>query len=113
LTLVVLIIPNKLSVYEPLLSVPDNASVNEQNLRNLQNLLAESKIPVVNLLEPFRTQAAADLDDHLYIYWKDDTHWNERGMTIGAKLVADTLAAQGQTSGRTSGVSPSAYTPTK
>jgi SGNH hydrolase-like domain, acetyltransferase AlgX len=113
LTLVVLIIPNKLSVYEPLLSVPDNASVNEQNLRNLQNLLAESKIPVVNLLDPFRTQAAADLDDHLYIYWKDDTHWNERGMTIGAKLVADTLAAQGQTSGRTSGVSPSAYTSTK
>jgi hypothetical protein len=101
LTLVVLMIPNKLSVYEPLFSVREDASVNEQNFSNLQNLMTAGKIPVVNLLDPFRAQAAADLDSDLYIYWKDDTHWNERGMTLGAKLLADRLAAEDHASGRT------------
>ncbi|HEV7967097.1 MAG TPA: hypothetical protein VGP19_05980 [Candidatus Acidoferrales bacterium] len=104
LRLVVLIIPNKLSVYEPLFFVPEDASVNEQNIRNLQSLMTEEKVPVVNLLDPFRAQAAADLDNHLYIYWKDDTHWNERGMTIAAKLVAARLATEDKASGRTSRV---------
>jgi hypothetical protein len=109
LNLVVLMIPNKLSVYEPLFSVSEDASLNEKNFSNLQNLMTVRKIPVVNLLDPFRAQAAADLDHHVYIYWKDDTHWNERGMTLAAKLVSNKLAAEDHASGRALGVSPSLY----
>lgn len=94
LTLVVLLIPNKYTVYGPSFSFPANTAVNERNLGNLQNLLAARQIPVVNLLGPFRAQAAADLDSHLYLYWKDDTHWNERGMSVAAKQVADVLSMQ-------------------
>jgi hypothetical protein len=106
LTLAVLIVPNKLSVFEPMFSIREDASVNEQNLRRLQNLMTEGKIPVVNLLDPFRAQAAADLNDHLYIYWKDDTHWNERGMAIAAKLVTKRLASEDHAAGRALGGSP-------
>jgi hypothetical protein len=113
LSLVVVMIPNKLSVYEPLFSVSEDASLNVQNFRNLQSRMTEQKIPAVNLLDPFRTQAAVDLDQHLYIYWKDDTHWNERGMTLAAKLVSDKLAAEDRASGRTFGVPPSVYSSSK
>jgi len=109
LNLVVMAVPNKFSVYEPLFTVPEDGSVNEQNLREFQNLLTRDGVPVVNLLDPFRAQAAADLKETNYIYWKDDTHWNERGMALGAKLVADRLAAEDQAAGRKSRVPPSLY----
>jgi len=47
----------------------------------------EAQIPVVNLTETFRAQAAQDLASGRYLYWLDDTHWNARRIAIAASEI--------------------------
>jgi hypothetical protein len=94
LDLVVLLVPNKYTVYQPFFAVPESSSRSEQNILLLQSRLFGENVPVVSLVGAFRKQAASDLENHEYLYWKDDSHWNERGMTIAAKKLADRIATQ-------------------
>jgi hypothetical protein len=94
LKLVVLLIPNKYTVYAPSFSIPEDVRANERNLRGLESFLRQQQIPIVSLLDPFREQALKDEDRHLYLYWNDDTHWNERGMAKAAGLVAEEISRQ-------------------
>ena len=41
-------------------------------------------IAVVNLIQALRVAAKAGLERHEYVYWRDDTHWNGRGVAIAA-----------------------------
>jgi SGNH hydrolase-like domain, acetyltransferase AlgX len=59
-------------------------SRNEAALRSL-------KIPVVNLAPALRVQAEAGIDRHEYLYWRNDTHWNRRGVNITSAEIARAL----------------------
>jgi hypothetical protein len=81
LTLMVLLVPEKTTVYRPLLRetvslAPDGAPF----LESLERAISAKGVPVVNLTPAFRRRAAAELARGNCIYWRDDTHWNPRGI---------------------------------
>src|SRR5215470_16553365 len=39
---------------------------------------------VINLTRALQLAAVSGLERHEYVYWRDDTHWNERGVAIAA-----------------------------
>ena len=58
-------------------------------LDELEKALVAAHIPVVNLLSEFRAEAARRLDEGGYIYWRDDTHWNQAGVELATeRLIA-------------------------
>jgi hypothetical protein len=85
LTLIVVLVPNKYAVYHGLLAEPLPVAVTPGKL--LQRVEAELRtvgIIVVNLTNVLGLAAARGLDLHQYVYWRDDTHWNEQGISIAA-----------------------------
>jgi SGNH hydrolase-like domain, acetyltransferase AlgX len=94
LTLVVVLVPNKYTVYSPLLAETDLFSPSSRTrLPEVERMLDQKNVLVVNLVAPFRSQAERDISSHQFIYWIDDTHWNERGMHLAAAAVSQRLAA--------------------
>jgi hypothetical protein len=83
--LAVILIPDKEQVYREQLP-PEARAPGEvfapSCLPELEARLREKGIRVVNLLEPFRAQAAAGQ----LLYWPDDTHWNSDGIQLAAEL---------------------------
>ncbi len=84
LELVVLLVPNKSTVYGPLLDSPRVQTETESVLGELERRLRERGVPVVNASPAFREAAADMAKRHQYIYWQDDIHWNECGVSIAA-----------------------------
>jgi hypothetical protein len=48
-------------------------------------------IPVMDLTGPLVEAATELLQTDEYVFWRDDTHWNERGVRVAAKEVASFL----------------------
>ena len=89
LTLVVVLVPNKYSVYHMLLADPPPVAVEPgELLQRAEAQLRAAGIIVVNLTRPLELAAAQDVERHEYLYWRDDTHWNERGVAIAAAEIA-------------------------
>jgi hypothetical protein len=90
LRLVVLLVPNKYTVYGPLLK-DDDALEGETPLflNEVEKALREASIPVVNLVNLFRQKAQEDYKRHVYIYWRDDIHWNSRGVELAAEEISE------------------------
>ncbi len=89
---VVLLIPDKEQVYRELLpDRPQTRSLPPSCFDAIELALREEGILVVNLLPVFRAAAARGE----LLYWPDDTHWNDAGMELAARAVADALLADG------------------
>jgi lysophospholipase L1-like esterase len=90
--LLVVLAPQKYTVYAPLLQAPDpgpEASVHY--LAEVERRLAARGIAVVDLVEPLRAAARSALEADSLIYWGDDTHWNAAGNDIAARVIAPAL----------------------
>jgi hypothetical protein len=87
--LMLVLVPNKYTVYAPLLEGGPLPFAGQPNyLATLQRALEAEGIAVVNLTEPFKQRAATDLERGQLLYWLDDTHWNARGISFAAELIA-------------------------
>ncbi len=84
LELVVLLVPNKSTVYGPLLDSARVHTEREDVLGELERRLRQRDIWVVNVSPSFRAAAIEMAEHHQYIYWQDDIHWNECGVSIAA-----------------------------
>ena len=84
LQLVVLLVPDKYTVYGPLLEGNPGDLGGERLLAAIAQELRKTDIPVVNLTQKFRVSAAEALSRNEYIYWRDDTHWNPLGIKLAA-----------------------------
>jgi len=86
ISLIVMLIPDKESVYREYLpsyaNPPDNP-LPPSCLPALEAVFKDAGIAVINLLEPFRAQAARGR----LLYWPDDTHWNSEGIQVAAELL--------------------------
>lgn len=89
LRLLVVLLPEKLTVYGPLLEQP-TASTEPivASLARLEDALRRRGVAVVNLTPLYRAEAKALLSRGETIFWRDDTHWNAAGVRIAAEAVA-------------------------
>ena len=88
LRLVLLLMPTKYTVYRPLLRDDDIDKADlPPSLDVVEKSLKEAHIPVINLLNLFRQKAQEDYEKNLYIYWRDDMHWNARGVKLAAEEI--------------------------
>jgi hypothetical protein len=86
--LLVLLVPDKYTVYYPLLDGAGAESApGDLPLAILSRDLRARDIPVLDLTPVFRREAADALRDGRYIYWPDDTHWNPDGVKIAAREI--------------------------
>ncbi len=82
----VVLVPDKFVVYHDLL-LPAKGDPNTPRtpfMDIVAQRLADAHIPVVNLTETFRAEAASRLTHDSYLYWFDDTHWNGDGIHLAA-----------------------------
>jgi SGNH hydrolase-like domain, acetyltransferase AlgX len=85
LTLAVVLVPNKYSVYHQLLADPPSVGTEPgEMLERVEANLRAAGIAVVNLTPVLRVAAKSGLERHEYVYWRDDTHWNGRGVAVAA-----------------------------
>lgn len=88
LGLMVVLVPEKFTVYRPFFMVPETGQgASREYLDEVERTLNAAHIPVVNLLPLFRQAALEGLANHRYIYRRDDTHWNARGVEIAADAI--------------------------
>ena len=83
----VLLVPNRSTVYAPFLAQPRDTSLPRETLERLASQLHDRRIPVVSLLPRYQAEAAARLPSHRYLYFLDDTHWNGDGTAIAAQEI--------------------------
>jgi hypothetical protein len=87
--LLALLVPEKFAVYCPLLQdAPALPAPPVYYLDRLEASLSGAGLTVVNLTSVFRASAAQALSEGRYLYWLDDTHWNESGIRIAAEQLA-------------------------
>lgn len=89
----VLFVPDKYRIYSRLF---DDSAVDQ--LPNAQwdylsSVTARLGIPAVNLTEPLIERAQQIISDGRTVFWRDDTHWNREGISVGAAEVAKLLSA--------------------
>src|SRR5262249_34708295 len=84
LRLTVLLVPDKYTVYGPLLENKPVDLGGERLLAAIEQELRQTDTPVVNLTQEFQASAAEALGRNEYIYWRDDTHWNPSGIKLAA-----------------------------
>jgi SGNH hydrolase-like domain, acetyltransferase AlgX len=87
--LFVILIPNKYTIYQRLLAEEHKWPMyGDELLSRNEAALRSLKIPVVNLAPALRAEAEAGIDRQEYLYWRNDTHWNWRGVKIASAEIA-------------------------
>ena len=84
LDLVVLLVPNRATIYAPLLAQPRDVSASRATLADFANALQNADVRTVPLERRYAHDAAALLDQKRYLYSLDDTHWNGNGTAVAA-----------------------------
>jgi hypothetical protein len=88
--MIVLLVPDKMSVYGPSLGVRVPA---DSYLDRMERDLAARGVRVVNGLPVLRSSAAADLASGRLSYLREDQHWNALGVERLARATAEAIAA--------------------
>jgi hypothetical protein len=91
LDFVVLLVPNRSTIYAPLLEPPRDSAVSRDTLKQLASRLKDQHIPAISLLSRYDAEATARLPIHGYLYLLDDTHWNGDGTAIAAEEILKLL----------------------
>jgi len=86
------LVPDKYTVYRPLLqNPPPEPESSALYLNRLEKICSEEGLKVVNLTDPLRKMAEEELGRGKLIYFSDDTHWNAEGIEISARKIAERL----------------------
>jgi hypothetical protein len=87
LDLVVLLVPNRSTIYAPLLVQPRDVSASRDTLAYFANALENAGVLTVPLENHFEQRAVALLDQRKYLYFLDDTHWTGIGTALAAEEI--------------------------
>jgi SGNH hydrolase-like domain, acetyltransferase AlgX len=88
LDLMIVLLPNKYTVYGPLLRERIEPGP-PYYLDRLESSLQKAGVPVLNLRPLLQAQAKREWDQGRLIYWKDDSHWNRLGIDFVAKEIVE------------------------
>ena len=85
----IIFIPSKYRVYSSFF----NSDKNKKNLplEILQKKYKKIGIPVFDLTKIFISESQKYINNNKFIYWRDDTHWNESGIYIGMKYISEKI----------------------
>jgi SGNH hydrolase-like domain, acetyltransferase AlgX len=89
LDLLVLLVPNRPTIYAPLLAGPLDVSASLVTFDNLTRSLRSAGVRTVPLEHRFLKDASTLLPQKKYLYFLDDTHWNGNGTAIAAEETFD------------------------
>jgi SGNH hydrolase-like domain, acetyltransferase AlgX len=89
LRLVVLLLPNRYTIYAPLLGGNDGPWAHY--LDHLDVALQKEGIETVNGLDIYRASARQEVNSGQLSFYREDTHWNARGVELIAKPLADAI----------------------
>jgi acetyltransferase AlgX (SGNH hydrolase-like protein) len=84
LDLVVLLVPNRTTIYAPLLTPPRDVSASRATLEDFADALQNAGVHTVPLRNRYAHDAAILLHQKKYLYSLDDTHWNGDGTAEAA-----------------------------
>jgi hypothetical protein len=84
LDLVVLVVPNRSTIYAPLLAQPRDVSASRATLLGFRDAFQNAGVSTVLLENRYVHDAGILLDQKKYLYFLDDTHWNGRGTAEAA-----------------------------
>ncbi len=87
----VLLVPNRSTVYGPLLEKPRAMEDQVRLLRSFEQHIREAGVSAVNITSAYRETAAANLPRRLYLYYQDDTHWDRDAIALAAAQIHDSL----------------------
>ncbi len=87
LDLVVLLVPNRTTIYAPLLLKPRDVSASRATLEAFSSALQGAGVRTVPLERRYARDAAALLAQKKYLYFLDDTHWNGIGTALAAEEI--------------------------
>jgi hypothetical protein len=90
---VVLLVPNKFTVYNPLLKGVPAQPGGELLMAGIQRELRSANLPVVNVTSVYQSDAEKGLAQKSYLYWRDDTHWNANGIEVAARQLIPCIQA--------------------
>jgi hypothetical protein len=93
--LLVVLVPSKFTVYRRFLDDSAPAAHPRDFLGELERRLRAAGVPVVNLTAAMSEGAARDLDHGVYLYYRDDIHWNRRGTELAATVVSSSIRQPG------------------
>ena len=90
LDLLVVLIPDKYTVYRPfLVDQPPAGQGAGDYLDRLERALRAEGISVLNLQSFLSAEAARHVQYREYLYWLDDIHWNPLGIARGAAAIRE------------------------
>lgn len=89
LRLVVLLMPNRYTIYAPLLTGKDGPWAHY--LDNLDLALHKEGIETVNGLDFYRAAARQEVNSGRLSFYREDAHWNARGVELIAKPLAEAI----------------------
>jgi SGNH hydrolase-like domain, acetyltransferase AlgX len=87
LDLVVLLVPNRSTIYAPLLLQPRDVSASRTTFADFAMALQNAGVRTVSLEHRYTQEASLLLDQNKYLYLLDDTHWNGNGTAIAAEEI--------------------------
>lgn len=90
------LVPNKYTVYYPLLKQPPQPAPASEDLylSVLERKLRNAGVPVVNLTAPLRVAATQAITRNEYVYRLDDTHWNPAGVAVAVNSIAKAVPSR-------------------
>jgi alginate O-acetyltransferase complex protein AlgJ len=89
--LVLALVPDKARMYSEQLKSQVYPSYNQSRYVDALNGLRTRKVLTVNLLEPLEKEAKEKAKDG-HLYYRTDTHWNQRGARIAAREISAVVA---------------------
>jgi len=89
LALVVLLVPNRPTVYGPSLQNTRDVSRARETLADFERALDRAGISVVNLEPRFAREAPLLLNQNRHLYFLDDTHWTGTGTAVAAEQILE------------------------
>jgi hypothetical protein len=90
-TYVVMIAPDKYSIYGPLLKQSSDLPRTPCRVLEVEKTLRANGITVVDVYDVLSREAAKRLERHEYMYWSDDVHWTPAAVRLVADQIMKTL----------------------
>ncbi len=84
-------VPTKYRVYSSLVDGKRHRALSNAQVEALELMAADLEVPFLDLTPELTQASRLHLAHGEYTFWRDDTHWNGRGIRVAARAIAERL----------------------